>query len=300
MKKINIYNLYKNLNVDNDTITSSLPHLMYFNSIDEEIFCSLCMNNNDNVDEEVYNSLIIIVSLIKELYFDENKNRMEEIIHRILSNDIMMSYESKVLILDYITKLLDFSFSELFELPYDESEGYTIDVIEKYINIFERISKGTINDVYNQDYNFISDSFCDELEFLGDTELSEFDDKETMCMKRLDLFSDMLVNFNYLPPEKYKSVITVAGRINNINKLSMFSKKIRFIDQNMDELEFNRIVDSYSDEFSANTLELLLEELDVDMIEEKGSKFKIEREKEKNNSNEIIAIKKLLLKNEDE
>lgn len=301
MKKIKIYDLYENLDINTDTIIESLPVIMYFNNYDEELFYGLCMSNKGIIDEELYKVIVKLICLIKTLYLNESKYDVVNLVHQVLSNDILMCYEDKTLIIAYIYRLMNFSFTELFETVNEDAEPFTIEIIKKYVNMFNQISKLPIDTVYDHDYQFISDAFCEELEFLCDTELDEYSSKEDTYMKKMDLFSELVVKTYNLTPDKYRSTILVAERINDINKLSKFMKRMRFIDRNLDIDEYNMILEKYTDEFSSNTLEIIQRELNIDMmIGETYDDYKVVRPDDSDSSGDIAILKKILVRGDND
>lgn len=297
MKKEKVYELYKKLNIDKDEILGSLPVIMYFNDVEEEMFYKLCINNKDIIDQDIYDSIIKILYLMKDFYFISSKEQVYEILNEVFENDILMSYDESSIIFDNIQRMFEYTLIDIFELDLFESEEYIVELIRKYVDIFKRISKYPVDKVYDHDYQFISDAYMEELEFLGDTEVDNDEDMISNCMKKLDLFSDLLVDSYFLSPLKYRSTILTGERFNNIHKLSKYVKRMRFVDKNLDINSHMRIIESYNDELNSNTIDMIQKQLGIEINMDETGKFSVTRPKKgkTNYAKEDTILKNILV-----
>lgn len=302
MKKEKVYELYKKLNIDKDEILGSLPVIMYFNDVEEEMFYKLCINNKDIIDQDIYDSIIKILYLMKDFYYESCKEQVYEILNEIFENDVLMSYDESSIIFDNIQRMFEYTLIDVFELDLFESEEYIVELIRKYVDIFKRISKYPVDKVYDHDYQFISDAYMEELEFLCDTEVGNDEDMINNCMKKIDLFSDLLVDSYLLSPLKYRSTILTGERFNNIHKLSKYVKRMRFVDKDLDVDSHMRIIESYNDELNSNTIDMIQKQLGIEIGMDENGKFSVIRpeKSEIDNEKEDEILQDILVYKNDE
>lgn len=301
MRKDRVYELYSKLDIDKDAILGSLPVIMYLNDIEEDMFYKLCINNKDKIDSDIYDSIIKILYLMKDFYFISSKEQVYEILNEIFENDVLMSYDESSLLFDNMQRMFEYTLIDVFELTLSESEEYIVELMRKYVDIFKRISKFPVDKVYDHDYQFISDAYMEEVEFLCDTEVDTDEDLISNCMKKLDLFSNLLVDSYELEPLKYRSTILTGEKFNNIHKLSRYVKSMRFVDKSLDVDSHMRVIENYSDELNSNTLDMIQKQLGIEIAMDSSGKFNVIRPKKSkvNHKKQDEILRNILIYKED-
>ena len=259
MKKIELYNIIKTNKISDDVIIRNMDQFMELNGIDSELFCKICINNN--INDEIFEELLNIFLLCQ--YFDKDSSKIEvyEKLNLILNNDYIVSYVEFNNILKTISMIICSSVDDLLLDELWDIDDYILSILDQYINIFEEAKKYDYNAFYERDYTDLSEKFIYLVGTISNTEQNENTNFISDCITRIELFSDLVVDsviFN-LNEEKYSAVTSVAISINNITDLKRFISSVKRISSELSNEEYKIIVDSYSENISLNTINLINE-----------------------------------------
>ncbi len=259
MKKIELYNIIKTNKFSDDVIIRNMNQFMELNGFDSELFCKTCINNN--INDEIFEELLNIYLLCQYFYKDSSKIEVYEKLNLILNNDYIVSYVEFNNILKTISMIICSSIDDLLLDELWDEDDYILSILDQYIGIFEKAKKYDYSAFYEHDYTDLSEKFIYLVGTISNTEQNENTNFISDCITRIELFSDLVVDpviFN-LNEEKYSSVTSVAISINDITDLKRFISSVKRISPELSNEEYKIIVDSYSENISLNTINLINE-----------------------------------------
>lgn len=268
MNKNELYELYRTLNVSNEEITCILEKMIELKGIDSHLFYTTCINNSDVLtDDNFYNIFKIFLNLC---YFNDisSKQKFCDIFDEFISKDYITSSENFNDILTTIEKILNFPIFNVIYTEREESDFYILELIKYYFDLLSR-NKYDYENIYKHDFSFLSSKYYKLIIDLANTKITDTDDFNNSVLERVKLFVDIATNSRILNLDcaKYESVIEVATSINNLYELMKFKNRVKILSNNMSDLEFRKLIENYTSELNHNTIEIILDELEMEIKE---------------------------------
>lgn len=268
MNKNELYELYRTLNVSNEEITCILEKMIELKGIDSHLFYTTCINNSDVLtDDNFYNIFKIFLNLC---YFNDisSKQKFCDIFDEFISKDYITSSENFDDILTTIEKILNFPIFNVIYIKREESDFYVLELIKYYFDLISR-NKYDYENIYKHDFSFLSSKYYELIKDLANTKITDTDDFNNSVLERVKLFVDIATNSRILNLDcaKYELVIEVATSINNLYELMKFKNRVKILFNNMSDLEFRKLIENYTSELNHNTIEIILDELEIEIKE---------------------------------
>lgn len=268
MNKNELYGLYKTLNVSNEEITSVLEKMVELKGIDAHLFYITCINNSDVLtDDNFYDIFNIFLNLC---YFSDVSNKMLfcNIFNDFIGKDYINSSEDFNDILTTITIILSYPINDVIYIEDGDSDYYILSFIKNYISLLNR-NQYDYSTLYKHDFSLISTNYYKLLIDLPNTEMTDFDDFNKSILRRVELFVDIATSSRIinLDDTKYESVIEVATSINNLSELTKFKNRIKILSNSIPDLEFRKLIDTYTSELNSNTIKIIFDELQIQIKE---------------------------------
>ncbi len=269
MKKSELYEIIEKTNISEGAFIGMLKDIVELRGLNSNLFYNMCINNSDVIDDDNIDAIIRVFLVLCYLHNDFYKKDFAELLDELLQNNYIVSSDDFDNILDSISAIIDYPVTNVFDVDIDEADYVVFFLLKQYMNVFKKLKKFGY-DLYKHDLSKISRKYMLLLDDLSNTTENLKESFMSNCMNRVSLFTEFITDdyiFN-LDDDKYEAVLFVALSITDVNELSKFKNKIYKISNDIDIDSFRSIIDRYSEELNYNTINLITNTLDVNMIDD--------------------------------
>ena len=201
------------------------------------------------------------------------KREVKTEINEMCSSEYVKNDQNFNEMIDVINYLLNCEFYESFDIyDKDDIDFYIHFMIMNLIDII----KSTLNEnipmdkLYSHNMAFVLNNYTDVINNLGKTESNNKELTENdIRLNRVKYYKKILTNPDIisLNSNKYDTVVRIASKITNLEKLDKLENVIVFNKMRSNK-DFERILDDYSEEFTFVTIDRINRKLGLSVVQD--------------------------------